>query len=109
MSIKFIKMVKENITTVNREDIKVIMNDVKNISGWVKSIDQQLKLINGTVRQHDKAIAILNEWRKMKSKAEDKLEMMSRGKFLAIFTAVLAVVGTIFLLALKEIIENLLG
>ncbi len=102
-------MDKDNKASVNQGDIKVIMNDIKNICGWLKSIDHQVKITNGTVKQHDTDIALIIQWKKIKEKAEDKLEMMSRGKFLAIITAVLAVAGGIFLYVFKRIIENMLG
>ena len=102
-------MVKDNIAEINQGDIKVIMNDVKNIIGWVKSIDHQVKITNGTVKEHDKEIALLMQWKKIKEKVEDRLEVMSRGKFLAIITAILMVAGGIFIYIFKRIIENLLG
>lgn len=93
----------------NSGDIKVIMNELKNIIGWLKSIDNQVKLTNGTVKKHDTDIALLIEWKKFLEKTEDKLELMSRGKFLVIIAAILAVAGGIFIFVLKRMIENLIG
>ncbi len=101
-------MVKENINEI-RSNQKVIINEFKNLKGWMKDIAEQVKITNGTVRKHDNEITILNEWKKAKEKVEDKLETMSRGKFLVIFMVILTVVGGIFLIILKRIIENILG
>ncbi len=42
--------------------------------GWLKSIDKQVKLTNGTVRQNEKDIIILQQWKKIKEKTEDYLK-----------------------------------
>ncbi len=92
-----------------RGNQKVILNEFKNLKGWMKEIADQVKLTNGTVRYHDTDIALLKQWKKIKEKTEDKLEAMTRGKFLVILTAILTVGAGILIYLIKRTIENALG
>ena len=79
-----------------------MITEVKNLVGWVRSIDARMKTLNGKVGTHDTDIALLRQWKAAKEKVEDRLEKMSRGKFLALLAALLTVAGAIFLYLLKR-------
>ena len=81
-----------------------MITEVKNLVGWVRSIDGRLKTLNGKVDTHDTDIALLKQWRAAKEKVEDRLESMSRGKFLAILAALLTVAGGILLYLMKRML-----
>lgn len=90
---------------MSKED--VILSKLDSLKGWAKEITTQLKLLNGKVNEHHTDIAILKEWKETVNTFHTKLEMMSRGKFLAILSAIALFVGTVFLYIFRRMIEGM--
>lgn len=88
--------------------IDVLTNETKNVVGRVKSIDDRLKVMNGKVDEHDKDIALLKQWKLAKERIEDRLERMSRGKFLVILTALASLAIAVFLFIMRNMMQNML-
>jgi len=73
--------------------------------GWLKSIDEQVKITNGTVRQHDKDIALIIQWKKIKDRAEERIETWSRKQLLFWGGVIFLIINTIILIG-YEIIKT---
>lgn len=85
----------------------VILSKLDNLRGWAKEMTAQLKLLNGKVNEHHTDIAILKEWKRAVNTLHDRLETMSRGKFLTILSGIVIFVGSIFLYIFKRMLEGM--
>ena len=68
-------MAKESIAEIKGNQ-KVIINEFKNLKGWMKDIAAQTKKTNGRVNTHDTEIELIKQKLKIDDQSDDKIENM---------------------------------